>query len=77
LPQQSLREAQLVSQSCDVFLILGSSLVVYPAAQLPIIAKQNNAKLAVINIDPTPLDDIADVVINDKASNILSKIIYS
>lgn len=75
LPQQALREAQLISQSCDFFLVLGSSLVVYPAAQLPIIAKQNSARLAIINIDPTPLDNIADVVINDKASKILSKII--
>ena len=75
LPQDALKEAQLISQSCDVFLVLGSSLVIYPAAQLPIIAKQNNAKLAIINIDPTPLDDIADIVINEKVSKVLSKII--
>ena len=57
-----------------MFLVLGSSLVVYPAAQLPVIAKENNAKLAIINIDPTPLDNIADIVIHDSASKILSKI---
>jgi NAD-dependent deacetylase len=74
LPQDALKEAQLITQSCDVFLVLGSSLIVFPAAQLPVIAKQNNAKLAIINIDPTPLDDIADIVINEKASKILSKI---
>jgi len=75
LPQDALREAQLISQRCDVFLVLGSSLVVYPAAHLPILAKQNNAKLAIINIDPTPLDNIADIVINEKVSKVLSKIV--
>ena len=74
LPQIALDEAVIAAKKCDTFLVLGSSLVVYPAAQLPVIAKENNAKLAIINIDPIPLDDIADVVIHDNASRVLSKI---
>jgi NAD-dependent deacetylase len=72
LPQQTLLEAEAASQTCDLFLVLGSSLVVYPAARLPILAKKNKALLIIINIDPTPLDDIADMVIHDKVSKILS-----
>lgn len=74
LPQKALDEAVIAAKNCDVFLVLGSSLVVYPAAQLPVIAKENNAKLAIINIDPTHLDNIADIVIHDNASRVLSKI---
>jgi NAD-dependent deacetylase len=54
---------------------LGSSLVVYPAASMPRIAKRNGAILAIINIDPTPLDDQADIIINDNAAKVLSAII--
>lgn len=75
LPQEALLEAEAASQTCDLFLVLGSSLVVYPAAQLPFLAKKNKADLAIINIDPTPLDDLADIVIHDSASNVLSKLI--
>ena len=72
LPQQALLEAEAASQTCDLFLVLGSSLVVYPAAQLPILAKKNKALLVIVNIDQTPLDDIADIVIHDNASKVLS-----
>jgi len=66
---------RLLTKNCDLFLVLGSSLVVYPAAQLPIIVKENKAKLVIIHIDSTPLDDIADIVVHDNASNVLSKVI--
>jgi NAD-dependent deacetylase len=75
LPQYELDMATLASKNCDLFMVLGSSLVVYPAASLPEIAKKNGALLIIINIDPTPLDEIADLVINDNASKVLSKII--
>ena len=45
---------------CDFFLVVGSSLVVYPAADLPVTAKQRGAGLAIINKDPTPMDQLAD-----------------
>ena len=73
LPLKALLEAEKASKNCDLFLVLGSSLVVYPAANLPIIAKNNDSFLVIINFDATPLDEIADLVINDIASNILSK----
>jgi NAD-dependent deacetylase len=72
LPQHALNEATLAAHLCDLFIVLGSSLVVYPAAQLPMVAKENDAVLAIINIDPTPLDDVADLVIHDNAANVLS-----
>jgi NAD-dependent deacetylase len=74
LPSTALIEAEIASKNCDLFLSLGSSLLVYPAANFPIIAKKNNSFLVIVNLDATPLDDIADLVINDKVSNILSKI---
>jgi len=75
LPQHALDEATLAAHICDMFLVLGSSLVVYPAAQLPRVAKENGALLVIVNIDPTPLDDIADLVINESASQVLSMLI--
>jgi NAD-dependent deacetylase len=75
LPVHALEEANLASRNCDMFLVLGSSLVVYPAASMPRIAKKSGAVLVIINIDPTPLDDMADLVIHDSASKVLSKVI--
>jgi NAD-dependent deacetylase len=75
LSQKNLEEAKKVSQLCDVFLVVGSSLVVTPAAQYPVIAKEHGAKLVIINIDPTPLDGIADLVVHQPASHVLTKII--
>jgi len=71
LPQTALMEADQAARLCDTFLVIGSSLVVYPAAQIPVIAKQSGAALAIINIDPTPLDDEADLVIHGKAAEVL------
>ncbi len=48
---------------CDLFLAIGSSLQVYPAAGFPILAKRNGATLVILNREPTPLDEIADLVI--------------
>jgi NAD-dependent deacetylase len=75
LPQIALDMALVAAKNCDMFLVLGSSLVVYPAASLPSIAKRNGAVLVIINIDPTPMDDIADIVIHKSSSKVLSAII--
>jgi NAD-dependent deacetylase len=75
LPQEALDMAALASKNCDLFLVLGSSLVVFPAASMPRIAKKNGANLVIINIDPTPMDNLADIVINDSASKVLSAVI--
>jgi NAD-dependent deacetylase len=75
LPRRALEEANVAARNCDLFLVLGSSLVVYPAASLPEIAKMAGAKLVIINIDSTPLDPIADIVFHDSVSTVLSKVI--
>jgi len=60
LPMHALSEATLHAQECDLMIVLGSSLVVYPAAQLPIIAKEHGAALFIVNRGRTGLDDLAD-----------------
>lgn len=64
LSPKILDEAAAWAEAADVFLALGSSLVVTPAAELPRLAKQRGAKLVIINRDATPLDEIADVVLH-------------
>jgi NAD-dependent deacetylase len=64
LPADVLQAACEASRKADLFLAIGSSLVVTPAADLPVLAKRNGAKLVIINRDPTPLDSMADMVVN-------------
>jgi len=75
MPEKETREAERRAAACDLFLVAGSSLVVYPAAQMPLIAKDNDAKLVIINLEPTPHDHYADVVINGKTGDILPQIV--
>ncbi len=75
LPQEALMEAWQAVEKCDTFLVVGSSLVVYPAAQIPVRAKENGASLVIVNIDETPLDPMADLVIHKSASEVLSPIV--
>ena len=75
MPQKETREAETRSAACDLFLVAGSSLVVYPAAQMPLIARSSGAKLVIINLQATPHDQYADVVINEKIGPALSQIV--
>jgi NAD-dependent deacetylase len=77
LPLKAIEDAEEKSSTCDVFIVAGSSLVVYPAAQMPLIAKQNRAKLVIITLSDTPHDQYADAIINDKTGPTLSRIIES
>ncbi len=63
--------AQAETEGADLFLVLGSSLVVYPAAGFPAIAKQNGATLVIVNREPTPLDDIADLVLQEQIGDVM------
>jgi NAD-dependent deacetylase len=63
MPQQQMRRAAEFAASCDLFLAIGSSLVVYPAATLPLLAKRAGARLVIVNREPTDFDDIADLVV--------------
>ena len=64
MPELEMQRAQEATLACDLFLAIGSSLQVYPAAGFPILAKRNGAVLAILNREPTDLDQIADIVIN-------------
>ena len=74
LPTDTLNEAFSEAERCDLFISLGSSLVVTPAALLPHRAKETGSKLAIINLQNTPLDRDADIVINEKVSYILKQL---
>ncbi|MBN9670394.1 SIR2 family NAD-dependent protein deacylase [Roseibium aggregatum] len=63
MPEKELQRAALSAQDCDLFLVLGSSLVVHPAAQLPVLAVQGGAELVILNGQETPLDSLATAVI--------------
>jgi NAD-dependent deacetylase len=63
MPEEAMRRATELAQQCDLFLAVGSSLVVWPAAGFPLMAKRSGAKLVIINNEPTDQDDIADLVI--------------
>ena len=64
MPVEAMRRAQAESLSCDLFIAIGSSLVVYPAASFPAVAKQNGSRLVILNREPTDLDYLADLVLN-------------
>jgi NAD-dependent deacetylase len=75
LPEETFMRAVQESENADLFIVLGSSLTVTPANQFPLIAKENGAKLLIVNMDPTHFDELADVVINDKKiGEVLSEI---
>ena len=64
MPEAEMARAEAASLACDLMLVMGSSLGVYPAAGFPLLAKQMGANLAILNRDPTPQDRFADLVIN-------------
>jgi NAD-dependent deacetylase len=61
--------------NCDLFIVLGSSLVVYPAAGFPQIAKRKGAKLVILNREPTDQDESADLVIHGEIGPTLSRVV--
>lgn len=64
MPKEAMERARALTQACDVFLVLGSSLVVWPAAGFPAAAKQSGATLVIVNREPTEFDAVADLVIH-------------
>ncbi|MDP2123761.1 MAG: Sir2 family NAD-dependent protein deacetylase [Parvibaculum sp.] len=74
MPEEEMRRAEEATLGCDLFLAIGSSLQVYPAAGFPILARRNGATLAILNREPTPLDEIADLVIHDEIGATLAPI---
>lgn len=75
LPAAVLEEASQRSSDCDLFIVVGSTLVVYPAAYMPIYAVRAGAKLIIVNLSDTPMDAEANVLIRAKAGEAMSKIV--
>jgi NAD-dependent deacetylase len=72
MPESKMEASFRCSRECDLCMVLGSSLVVYPAASIPVQAVQEGARLVIVNRDPTPMDDVADVVIRGSLGEILT-----
>ncbi len=75
MPEAAMRRAEDLTGSCDLFIAIGSSLVVWPAAGFPLHAKRNGAGLVIINREPTDFDGIADLVIRDDIGDALAPFI--
>jgi NAD-dependent deacetylase len=75
MPEPAMRQAEELTRACDLFLAVGSSLVVWPAAGFPLLAKRNGARLVIINREATEFDGIADLVIRDDIGTVLSPFI--
>jgi NAD-dependent deacetylase len=63
MPEAAMRRAEALCAACDLFIAIGSSLVVWPAAGFPLLAKRGGARLVILNREPTEFDDVADLVI--------------
>lgn len=77
LPITQLQDAKKAARNCDLMLVVGSSLEVAPANDIPVIAKQNGAKVVIINLEPTVMDIMADIIIDGDAAEILPEIVQS
>jgi NAD-dependent protein deacetylase/lipoamidase len=75
MPEREMQRAERLTLDCDLFLAVGSSLVVWPAAGFPLLAKRNGAGLVIINREPTEFDEIADLVIRQDIGTVLSPFI--
>ena len=74
LSDDLLRRALEEAGNADLFLVLGSSLQVQPAASLPMVAKRNGARIAIVDLQPTPLDSAADSVIRGSIGEVFSSL---
>lgn len=75
MPEEETAEAQARSEQAEAFIVVGSSLVVYPAAQMPMMAKQSGAKLIIVNLGETSFDMYADVLIRSKAGKTMKRLV--
>jgi NAD-dependent deacetylase len=74
MPEAELARARAATLDADLFLALGSSLQVYPAAGFPVLAKQNRAELIIVNREPTGIDGLADLVVNADVGDVLAAV---
>jgi NAD-dependent deacetylase len=73
MPEAEMERARTVTLAADLFIVLGSSLVVYPAAGFPLLAKRNGSSLVIVNREPTDQDELADLVINAEIGATMSR----
>src|SRR5436190_2468579 len=73
MPEAAMERANEVTLAADLFIVLGSSLVVYPAAGFPILAKRNGSRLVIVNREATDQDELADLVINAEIGSTMSR----
>lgn len=74
MPELPMARARAETLACDLFVVLGSSLVVYPAAGFPLLAKRNGARLAIVNREPTEQDQFADLVLRDAIGAVMTAV---
>jgi len=75
MPEDKMAQAIRHARECDLCIVLGSSLVVYPAASVPVSAVESGAKLMIINRDETELDSMAELVIHESVSKALGEMV--
>ena len=75
MPEEPMMRARQETLACDLFLVLGSSLVVYPAAGFPLQAKRNGARLVIVNREPTEQDAYADLVLHDEIGPVMTEVV--
>jgi NAD-dependent deacetylase len=75
MPAEPMARAEASTLDCDLFLVLGSSLAVYPAAGFPLMARRNGARLAIVNREPTDQDGFADLVVRDEIGAVMREVI--
>ncbi len=75
MPAAAMQRAEQLARDCDLFLAIGSSLVVWPAAGFPLMAKRNGAALVIINREPTEFDELADLVVHHDIGDVLEPFI--
>lgn len=74
MPEKETTESFEMARACDFFVVLGSSLVVYPAASLPLEAVNSGAKLAIVNLTSTPYDSYAELVIHARCDEVMGEV---
>jgi NAD-dependent deacetylase len=75
MPQAAMREALALARGADAVLVVGTSLAVYPAADIPLEAVRSGARMIVVNAEPTPFDRLAEVVIHGRSGDVLPRIV--
>ena len=75
MPEEEMRRAEMATRACDLFIVLGSSLVVYPAASFPLMAKRLGARLVIVNREETEQDRYADLVLHESIGQVMTAVV--